>query len=82
MSCESVRNFINVSLLPEMYRTYLQDNKKSINHLSIEQFLEDFGISEKGVSHTTTWRWLHELGYEFKEWKKIISRTDMKAKKM
>ena len=25
------------------------------------------GISEKGVSHTTKWRWLHEFGYEFKE---------------
>ena len=42
--------------------------------------MEDFGISEKGVSHTTTWRWLHELGYDFKERKKSYFTVRHKSK--
>ena len=70
MSCKRVRKFMNDNLLPAMYKTYLQAYEQPNNHPSIEEFLEDFGISKNGVSHTTTWRWLHELGYEFKERKK------------
>ncbi len=24
-------------------------------------------MSKKGISHTTTWKWLHEFGFEYKE---------------
>ena len=69
--CESVRNFINENQIPQMYKTYLKENKESNNHLSVGDFLEKFGISRKGVNQTITWRWLQEeLGFEFKERKK------------
>ena len=70
MSCESVRNYINENLIPEMYETYRKENQETNDHLSVGDFLEEFGISRKGVSQTTTRRWLHELGFEFKERKK------------
>ena len=78
---QSVRNFINESLLPAMHKTDLQVYEKSKNHLSIEEFLEDFGISKKGVSHRGTWRWLHEFGYKLRNRRKVISWTDTKMKK-
>ena len=68
---KNVKNFIDESLIPEMYKTYLKESQQANNHLdSVGDFLEEFGISKKGVSHTTTTRWLHELGYEYKERKK------------
>ncbi len=65
-----MNNFINESLIPEMYETYLKESQQANNHLSVGDFLEEFGISKKGVSHITTWRWLHELGYEYNGRKK------------
>ncbi len=70
MSCESVRNYINENLIPVMFETYQKENQETNNHLSVGDFLEEFGISRKGVSQTTTWRWLQDLGFEFKERKK------------
>ena len=65
MSCENARKHINQNLIPEMYKTYLQETPN--NHLSIEEFLEYFGLCKKGISHTTTWKWLNEFGFVCKE---------------
>ena len=54
-----------------MYETYIKEIEETKNHLSVRGFLEDFGISKKEVNHTITRRWLHEIGYENKERKKI-----------
>ena len=42
MSCNSMRNFINETLIPGMYETYLKENDETNNHLSVGEFLEQF----------------------------------------
>ena len=69
MNCENVQNVINENILPEIYETYI--NNHTLDNLpSFQDFLEDYNLSKNGVSHNTTWRWLLELGFEYKERKK------------
>ena len=72
-SCESVRNFIVETLIPKMFKIYPKEHRESSNLSSIEEFLDDFEISKKGVSHTTTWRWLHKLRFDYKGQKSYFS---------
>ena len=81
INCENVRNYINDNLLPDIYKTYLKESTHD-NLLSFEDFLEEYGLSRKGISHTTTWRWLIELGFEYKERKKVFFKINMSLKKM
>ena len=69
MNCVKVRNVINEVLIPEIYQTY-QNNDEHNNLPSYEEFLEEFSLSKNGVSSSTTLRWLHALGFEYKERKK------------
>ena len=66
---ENMINVINEHLLPEIYKTYLE-NETHDNLLSFNNFLEDFNLSTNGISYSTTWRWLLEIGFEYKERKK------------
>ena len=81
LNCENVRNAINEHLLPEIYKTYLE-NETHDNLPSFSNFLEDFNLSTNGISHSTTWRWLLELGFEYKERKNVISHINMNRKKI
>ena len=72
INCENVRNVINEHLLPEMYKTYLE-NETHDNLPSFNNFLEDFNLSTNGISYSTTWRWLLELSFEYKETKCYFS---------
>ena len=47
MSCESVRNFTNKSLILDMYETYQKENEETNKHLSVGEFLEDIGVSKE-----------------------------------
>ena len=67
-----MRNVINKHLLPEIYETYLE-NETHDNLPSFNNFLEDFNLSTNRISHNTTWRWLLELSFEYKETKCYFS---------
>ena len=81
MNCKNVRNYINENLLPNVYKTYLKETIHD-NLPSFEDLLEEYGLSRKGISHMTTWRWLIELHFEYKEREKVIFQINMSLKKM
>ncbi len=51
-------------LIPEIYQTYLNNDKHNNLH-SYKEFLEEYSLSKHGVSNSSTLQWLHTLGFKY-----------------
>ena len=78
LNCENVQREIKTNIIPNIYRTYLDDCDSCDNPLSLEDFLYLFGLKKIGL--TTVWKWMRFMNFSYDERKKVILAIIMKIK--
>ena len=68
LSCENVQLHIKNSILPEVYKTCLEDCDRDDDALSQDDLLHLFGL--KKICLTTVWKWMEYMGFSYDERKK------------
>ena len=80
LSCENVQNEIKHNIIPQVYRTYLEDCDSDDNPLSQDDLLYLFGL--KKICLKTVWKWMKYMGFSYDERKKVILVIAMRMKQI